>query len=405
MKKAIILPVHVCLHFCLAFSVLGAQENMRLPSSLEVPPAPVISELAAVCTGNTVTLTWKQAPDIDGESIIFRANRPITAANYFSAEKRGEVPASATTFNDTIENGKDYYYAVLSRDSRGNLYEFFLPVSNSLLVAVSTEAGIIPSEETAFSSFDTITRNDAVILSWKTSSKNQNVVIYRSTSPFSDMNSLVQAIVVTSFTDTGTPYVDYPVPGVPYYYSILDEDAIRTGSVTFNPGFNTNGIPVEIPSIFARIQRTKLLGIRPMPLPFLNPSQTPVTPLWRFSPATETKITALKVLSARKNEPLRTPYVFLSDIETNAAGEEYSLKKILETSFLVQNWNETTASLTQFLTIRRTPETTARAHFYLGEAYYFTGDYHKALLEFLLVQDLYYNQAREWIQYVMDKMV
>ena len=227
MKKAIILLARVCF----AFSVLCAQEDLRLPDSPLVPPAPVVSGLSAVCTGNSVSLSWNRAPDVDGDSIIFRANRPITAANYLSAEKIGEVPSSATAFTDRIENGKDYYYAVLSRDSLGNLYEFFLPVSNSLLVAVSTGKVNAPDEKAVISSFDTITRNDAVILNWKSTVQGKNIVIYRSTSPFVDMNSLVQAIVVTSFADTGTPYVDYPVPGVPYFYSILDEDAIRAGQV------------------------------------------------------------------------------------------------------------------------------------------------------------------------------
>jgi len=387
-----------------AVSVLLAQENLIDSANRDVPPAPVVSGLTAVCNGTTVTLTWIKAPDIDGESIIFRANRPITAANYAVSEKRGTVPYTATSFEDTLNDGQDYYYAILSRDSRGTLYEFFLPVSNSLIIPISTGTGHIPTEESVFSAFDTIIRNDAVIITWKSSISGKNLVLYRSTSPFTGMNNLVQAILVSNFADTGTPYVDYPVPGVPYYYAILDEDAIRTGTVHFIADGNTNRIPVEISSLFARIQRSKLPGLRPMPLPYLNLSQTAEAPSWKFSPETEKIIMSLAGTKIAKSSVNRIPYVFQSDITSMSGGEEYSLRKILETHFASRSWADAITALTQFLSIRRTAETTARTHFYLGESYYFTGEYRKALLELLLSQDLYYNQSREWIHYVLDKM-
>ena len=386
-------------------SLLFAQENVQIRTNPSVPPAPAVSELAASVAGNEVTLSWTSAPGIDGENIIFRANKPITAANYYTADKRGTIPYTDTTFTDTLEDAQDYYYAVLSRDSRGSLYEIFLPVSNSLLVAVSAESEKIPVEEAVFASFDTIVRNDAVIINWKSSKRDKNVVIYRSTSPFAGMTSLLQAIVVSSFPDTGTPYVDYPVPGVPYYYSILDEDAIRTGTVEFRPGENTNIIPVEIPSTFAKIQRAAIPGLRPMPLPFLNPLQTMYLPLQNFSPQTEKMISSLETISISRDQTIRNPYIFLSDIKSEAGGEEYSLRQILETSFMTRSWEQTIDELNRFLNIRRTSSTTARAHFYLGEAYFFIGDYRKALLEFLMAQDQYFNQSREWIQYVLERMV
>ncbi len=387
-----------------AVSVLFAQVVPLTSAEREVPPAPVVSGLNALCTGNTVTLSWMPAPGIEGESLIFRAQKPITAANYYAAEKRGEVPYTATTFQDTIEDGQDYYYAVLSRDRDGTLYEFFLPVSNSLLVAVTSGPSKATAEETRISTFDTITRNDAVIITWKSSIRNKPLVLYRSTSSFTGMNSLVQAIVVSSFSDTGTPYVDYPVPGVPYYYALLDEDTIRSGTVHFVENENTNRIPVEIPSSFARIQRINLPSLRPMPLPFLNVSHTAAVQKWQFSPETEKIISSLTGIKTVRRDMKRSPYVFLSDIKSVSGGEEYSLKKILETNFTTESWDAAITSLKDFLAIRRTEETTARTHFYLGEAYYFTGNYRAALLELLLAQDTYYNQSREWIHYVLEKM-
>jgi len=389
-------------------TILCAQTAQGIDGSRDVPAPPVVSGLQAVITNGSVTLSWIPAPDITGESLIVRANRPITASNYSAAEKRGTVPYTVTTFTDALETGDDYYYAVLSRDSNGTLYEFFLPVSNSMLVGVSDDKMNGTAKETVFSSFDIMTRNDAVIITWKSTTDNRNLVLYRSTSPFAAFNSLVQAVVVATFEDTGTPYVDYPVPGVPYYYAVADEEMLRTGSVIFTAGGNTNRIPVEIPSGFARIQRTLMPSLRPMPLPYLNPSRTAPGPAWKFGTATENMIRSLVASPSARvplRSPVRMPFIFRSDLESAAGGEEHTLKTILEKTFSTRSWEAALAALEEFLAIRRTAETTARTHFYRGEAYYFTGDYRKALAEFLLAQDQYYNQSREWIRYTMDRMV
>jgi hypothetical protein len=399
MKKAVLFA-----SLLLAGAVLTAQEAIMDPGSREVPPAPVVSGLVAGVSGQSVTLAWIQAPNITGENIILRSNRPITAANYETAEKRGVLPVATTTFTDTIEDGKDYYYAILSRDATGAEYDFFIPASNSLLVAVSTGKTEEPAKIAAFSGFDAMQKDDSVLVAWTASIRKKNLILYRSTSPFSGMSSLPQAIVVASFVDTGSPYIDYPVPGVSYYYAILDEDSLRTGNAAFVPGANTSAIPVEIPTGTGKIQRPLLPVLRPMPLPWLNPShEADVTPA-KFSQDTERIIRALAVSPEGKASVEREPYVFKSDLSSSSAGEEYSLRKIIATTFGARAWDKSITELNDFLSIRRSEVTQARAHFYLGEAYYFSKNYRQALLELLLAEDRYYNQSREWIQYVLDRM-
>ncbi|ULQ59927.1 hypothetical protein K7I13_00850 [Brucepastera parasyntrophica] len=370
-----------------------------------VPPPPIVSELHAVVSGDSVTLTWKAAPDIHGENIILRSNRPITAANYTATDRRGSVPTSMTTFYESIEFGKEYYYAVLTRDSEGVFYDFFLPASNSMLVAVTAESGTDQAEKAAISAFNVMLRNDAVIITWTSSPKGKNLVLYRSTSAFTGINSLVPAIVISSFKDTGTPYIDYPVPGVPYYYAILDEDDLSAGSVQFIPDQNTSRYTVEVPASFARVQRNVLPVLRPMPLPWLNPSGAIDYGAATFPAGTEKMIQNLtKNTPARKSAPM-IPYIFASDKNASGSGEEFLLKGIIDATFPDGLWDKAMTDLNEFMSIRRSAAATARVHFYLGEAYYFSGKYREALLEFLLAQDQYYNQSREWIQYTLEQIV
>lgn len=401
MKKAVLFAI-----LLLAGAILTAQDTEARadPDMRQVPPAPVVSGLVAGVSGQTVTLAWIQAPGIDGENIILRSDRPITAANYETAEKRGVLPVTATTFTDTIEDGKDYYYAILSRDASGAEYKFFIPASNSLLVGVTTGKIEEPAKIATFSGFDAIQKDDSILVAWTATIRKKNLILYRSTSPFSGMASLPQAIVVASFVDTGSPYIDYPVPGVSYYYAIVDEDSLRTGNVTFVPGANTNAISVEIPAGIGKIQRPLLPVLRPMPLPYLNPSrEADVTPA-KFSQDTERIVRALTVPAATTAPVEREPYVFKSDLSSSSSGEEYSLRKIISTSFAARAWDKSISELNDFLSIRRSEITQTRAHFYLGEAYYFSKNYRQSLLEFLLAEDRYYNQSREWIQYVLAKM-
>ena len=102
------------------------------------------------------------------------------------------------------------------------------------------------------------------------------------------------------------------------------------------------------------------------------------------------------------NHPIkigRIPYLFTIDAQSNTGGEELALRTILAGSFIPGHWDAAIMELKRFLSIRRTPSTVARARFYIGEAQFFSGNYHQALLEFLLAQDRYYNQSREWIHY------
>jgi hypothetical protein len=402
MMKKVLLALPVFL-FCAFFA--SARDDLPPPEDREVPPAPVVSDLRAELSGVTVTLTWTPAPDVSGDNVILRSDKPISAANFTEAQRIATVPSAQTSYQDTIEGGKSYYYAILSRDDTGAYYEFFVPTSNSLLVAVSASGPTVDSSPEVFSAFDAITRDDAVLVTWKSETKGRNVILYRSTAPFTGMESLVQAVLVSAFTDDGSPFVDYPVPGVPYFYAILDEATVRSGTVAFSGGANTNATPVEIAGRYLNIQKPLLSTVRPMPLPWLNPENALPVPARGFSPRTETMIKTLAQKAKPDAVAVKEPFIFRSDREAASGGEDFALKQILETGFTAKDWKGTITSLERFLMIRRGEDTTARTRFYIGEACFFSGDYDRSLKEFLLARDAYYTQSNEWIQYVLDRMV
>lgn len=360
----------------------------------------LIIKLNAEVDGDIVTLNWEPVP---GEITILSSKIPITTSNWNSANHIAVVSGTQKSWSAQIEQGKSYYYAIIAKKQQIDDTQNFTPLENATLLPIYIE-GDRQTQLSHFTSFDVVTRNDAVILTWKSDLSGNNLVLYRSTSPFISLESLVQSIPVSSFQDSGVPFVDYPVPGIPYYYAILDEGTIRTGTVSFEYGINTNRIPVEIPSYFAKIQRNPLPAIRPMPLPWLNPYKE-IKPLPAiFSIETNKIITNLLEKKPIQKTPEREAFIFSIDIKPVGGGEELALKKIIETHFITAQWETAAKEIGNFLSIRRTPETVARARFYLGQTYFFRGDYTNALLEFLLSQDEYYNKSREWIQYSMERL-
>jgi hypothetical protein len=401
MKK----PLSAAFFLLFSLSLTFARDDLPPIEDREVPAAPIVSNLNAEVSGNSVTLTWTQAPDLAGDSAVLRSDKPITAANFGEAEKIATVPATQTTYTDSIEGGKTYYYAILSLDERGAYYDFFVPASNSLLVAVSADKGETVDQVARYSTFGAVTRDDSVIVSWEGGIRGKNVLIYRSTSPFIGLSSLVQAVLVAGFVDEGAPFIDYPVPGVPYHYAIIDEASVRSGTVSFADGLNTNASPVEVPARYLTFKKPLLASLRPMPLPWLNPDRSVQAEPRRFTPVTERNVDALAARAATGTTTAKAPFVFRSEREAVSGGEEFALKKIVEAGYGSKDWKGTIESLERFLAIRRGLDTTARTRFYIGEAAFFAGNADRALKEFLLARDRYYTQSNEWIQYVLESLL
>jgi TolA-binding protein len=69
-----------------------------------------------------------------------------------------------------------------------------------------------------------------------------------------------------------------------------------------------------------------------------------------------------------------------------------------------KNWEESARQIARYLSLSRTAKSEARARYYLGQAYYFSGRYPDALFEFLLAQSQYYAESQEWINAILPRL-
>ena len=85
-----------------------------------------------------------------------------------------------------------------------------------------------------------------------------------------------------------------------------------------------------------------------------------------------------------------------------SGGDDYLLFDILKTTFIKKKYGECSEKLIKFLGQNRSKDVTNRAIFYLGECYYYTGDFSKALGQFLLLEDVYPALSRKWSESTLD---
>ncbi len=256
-----------------------------------------------------------------------------------------------------------------------------------------------------FISFSALAREKAIVVSWKASLQNTNLVLYRSTQPFTSFRSLSKAIPIANITDRGLAYLDYPVAGIPFYYAIAEEHQLASGNISFIDGKNTIDLPVEVMETYIPKKEKELKSTkRSIPLPYLNPKREHKKKKQYFSSQTENLISSLTAGKEDYREFLpassrKKIYIFPDDKRNPNGGESMELQRILKDSFSSKNWKKCQKELENFLKIRRTSRVTARTEFYLGEVLFFQDQYDKALLKFLVAGDMYPKQSKEWAQY------
>ena len=120
-----------------------------------------------------------------------------------------------------------------------------------------------------------------------------------------------------------------------------------------------------------------------------------------IKPETKRIVKSLLDNPTAKPKPLDV-YVFEEDLYSPAGGDEYFLFEILRKTFIKKKYEECATSLKKFLARNRKQEVADRAAFYLGESYYFTGNFPLAVTQFLALEETYPELSRKWIESTLD---
>jgi hypothetical protein len=426
--------------------------------------APFVTRLNAEVSGRAVRLKWVDSPSVKGPVYVYRSRVPFsgTGAQY---QARGlEVPYGQQTFVEEVEALGMWYYFVAASDDSRTKYELVVAYNNIIdvqldgtaknipaspgMTAVDTtpyvnrplasypaqQAAEDPTWDSAFSSYGVASQGgyawrsdgisgiaaqsmpNGVYVSFSSSDRSKNVLLYRSNAPFTQRNDILAASLVKDYATS--PYIDYPPQGYSYYYAVLYEEDIRSGQAVIYPGGNATTTPVQYGGSGAGAAvisgGSSYAPLSSQQNNYLEPGVGYFSTLKSPSPLTAESAQAVESLRNRlgaapvvpKNNPVasREPRVFNQDIQNNAtSGEDYDLAMIVRGPFFRKDWGIARVELERYLSVSRSPNVVVRARFYLGQCHYFMGNAREAVNEFMSVHSLFPDEAEGWVQAALAK--
>ena len=209
-----------------------------------------------------------------------------------------------------------------------------------------------------------------------------------------------------SFTDSVPDYKDY------YYTVVAVTEKGRYDVVIPSVNATVNGVHALLPkkkgakdtSASAREKLYPAGSVRETPLPYIDLIES-VNENKRTAMGRSARAQArLLAGSAEKTRGILSPYVFEEDLISPDGGDDYLLFDVLKTTFIKRKYADAETELLRLLATNRSEAVTSRARFYLGESYYFRGNYADAVNAFLYVTDDYSAPAKKWIDSSLDFM-
>ena len=276
-----------------------------------------------------------------------------------------------------------------------------------LLVLMCAKARIFPQDFTRpiIESLHIKEADGKINLSWTLPEhfSAQSILVFRSKSQIS---SVKNSFPIAELLPTRTYFSDTPESGIDFYYCVLARTTDAGIFETIIPSVNASVQPVRIkPLEHYEAEKSADYAdghMRPTPLPALDlfddlKKEGNIKNKQLLQAAKE-----LSVLNGNIEKKTMKPHIFEADSPSNKSGDDYYLYQILKNSFIPEKYKKSMDELNDFLGIKRSKESTARAIFYLGESFYFLGDYRKAISHFLSVSDDFPELSRKWLDASLD---
>jgi TolA-binding protein len=146
--------------------------------------------------------------------------------------------------------------------------------------------------------------------------------------------------------------------------------------------------------------------VTPLPSWLFGSSDLPDSRRGREALDPETEKAIASILSAYPEAKPKAPALLVLAVDRGQAkgGEDYALSLIIQGSLKRADYPAAISQLRNYLSLNRSEDVTARAHFYLGQALAMTGSYRDAFFEFLLARKAYSPESRPWILYLVSML-
>lgn len=399
--------------------------------------APSTSRLRVSEKDSQIVLTWFDSPGSTARYAIYRSSAQLNPATISGAARLGDVAPGVQTYSDTPPDSKPYYYGVFALGPDGKPFLVFTPAATVTIIpiavtavqpqsaplaqpAASASMAAAPAAgspsgagpQPSIAGISAKPQGEGILVTYSTP-PNSRLVLYRGTTKILDAADLLDAVLVAAFPDKDGSFLDYPVPGVDYYYAILGEEDLKAGRIALSEGVNSLSVPVQLPATTAAGISATPPAPRTPPLPYFLiengvsggvalPADEGVPPAVPVSTETEKAIASILAMAPPIQLAVPTTRILKEELSQPSGGEDYALSLIVSQKIVSKDWSGAVDQLRKYLSLNRGAQAAGRARFYLGEALSFSGSPREAFFEFLLAQDLYPAETRPWIDYELS---
>jgi hypothetical protein len=256
-----------------------------------------------------------------------------------------------------------------------------------------------------------------ISVSWTLPQNSDSVItsllIFRDLKPIASYSQLSELKPAAELTAGDTGWVDSAEDYADYYYAVI----AVTGRGRYDiiiPSMNAtvNGVHRKLRAQDAAADasasaKEKLYPqgtMRETPLPSIDLLEEMNAPSADIGKDARDQAALLAGTRSPKKTQTLDVYVFEDDLVSPDGGDDYFLFDALRTTFIRKKYAESVSVLKKLLGTNRSENVVHRATFYLGESYYFNGNYAEAVKTFLTVSDTYPVLAKKWIDSSLDFM-
>ncbi|WP_028973660.1 tetratricopeptide repeat protein [Spirochaeta cellobiosiphila] len=379
--------------------------------------APFISRLQIHLDRGSAIITWKDSRDlIEGKYRVLRAGQPINNNNYPSAQVMGDVELGKEKFiDDTIQVAGTYYYAVLGVTTDEEIINTFIPYRNTTVLPFEvTEADLMRAALSNIT-MSASTQNDRIILKVKNVPDGVNILYFRSSTIIATKEDLQKAYQIQPNKLGSQQYADVPIPGIQYYYAVIDDNSFQTDQYELELGRNSTRTPVKLGIKEQKIS-TNNQEMRSLPLPQINlyesiDSDTKLNdsrwslPEWKDL-SEESKANVRRYMALYDGlEEDRLELKHLKKYGHNVYEDNVNLMTIINGPISNGDFTQSKDLLKAYLTLNLNDMEKASGHYYLGISYLFLGDSKNALLNFLITKDYFKEESTYYIEYIMNNWI
>lgn len=240
-----------------------------------------------------------------------------------------------------------------------------------------------------------------------------SIAVFRMKEPVASFSQIASLAPVAELTKGSASFADSVPDYKDYYYAVVAVTKNGRYDIVI-PSVNAtvNGVHALLPknnaakdtSASAREKLYPVGSVRETPLPYIDLIES-VNENKRTAMGRSARAQARFLAGpAEKTRVMLLPYVFEEDLISPDGGDDYLLFDVLKTTFIKRKYKNTQTELLRLLATNRSDAVTSRAYFYLGESYYFSGNYADAVNAFLHVTGDYPALTKRWIDSSLDFM-